>query len=104
MLNSSLIYQVIHNLIYSIAFNSLDFSNNTAMNALPRNIILKELENVADHHLADILNYIQFLRVAQHPEPQSSASAEKELENTSNAYPTINLNKPDYIIVTNHLN
>jgi hypothetical protein len=102
--NSSCNFHRIHNLIDALAFNSIDFSNNTAMNALPRNIILKELENVGDHHLADLLNYIQFLKATPHPETQSISTAANELENTSNVYPTLNLNKPDYIIVTNHLN
>lgn len=74
------------------------------MDALPRNIILKELEHIADHHLADILNYIQFLRASQKDELDSSSVTEGEQEYQTNAYPTINLNKPDYIIVTNHLN
>jgi hypothetical protein len=74
------------------------------MDALPRNIILKELEHIADHHLADILNYIQFLRASQKDELDSSSVTEGEQEHQTNAYPTINLNKPDYIIVTNHLN
>ena len=93
-----------HNLIDTLAFNSIDFSNNAAMNALPRNIILKDLENVGDHHLADILNYIQFLRGTQETGSQNATTAAEENVNTSNAYPTIHLNKPDYIIVMNHLN
>ena len=70
------------------------------MRDLPKNIILKELDNVPDDLLADILNYIQFLRSVHNDDLQ------KEVDNNqqSNAYPTVNLNKPDYIIVNNHLN
>ena len=74
------------------------------MNALPKNIILKELDNVSDHYLADILNYLQFLRSDQNNEINNKNHVTNEAETSSNAYPTINLNKPDYIIVTNHLN
>ena len=73
------------------------------MNALPKNIILKELENVSDQYLADILNYIQFLRSAQNGESKSVIN-NSDLQGNVNAYPTVNLNTPDYILVTNHLN
>ena len=74
------------------------------MNALPKNIILKELENVSDQYLGDILNYIQFLRSAQNSDDQKSVINHSSTVATAQAYATVNLNKPDYIIVTNHLN
>lgn len=69
-----------------------------------KNIILKELDHVSDHYLADILNYIQFIRSVQNNEIFNKNHVSNELETSSNAYSTINLNKPDYIIVINHLN
>ncbi|MEY5048035.1 MAG: hypothetical protein RLZZ175_1394 [Bacteroidota bacterium] len=71
------------------------------MKPLQVNIIAKELEGVPDNYLADILNFIEFIKSS---ETASQATNNEDTKSKSEAYATTHPAMPEYIIVHNHLN
>lgn len=71
------------------------------MKPLQVNIIAKELEGVPDNYLADILNFIEFIKSS---ETASQTANNEDTKSMSEAYATTHPAMPEYIIVHNHLN
>ncbi len=71
------------------------------MKPLQVNIIAKELEEVPDNCLADILNFIEFIKSSEN---LSKSTVNEDINAKSKAYATKHPAMPEYIIVQNYLN
>jgi len=63
-----------------------------------KNIISKELENVPNQYLAEILSYIHLIK------NEMAENSDENVPTQTDAFFTTHPALPDYIVIDNHLN